>query len=177
MSVELNMSELYRELKTNDFVLNCRLPMGYTAGYPVLAVKNDRLCMTVPFLKYKMTGKVDKTLVYPIRYLITMTLPERSIVGFEDLSVNPVFAKVDFERPIGYFRHEAVKSMTKAQYNDSRALLFSMYDKIIDTVLYDSDYTLEDDERFRELLVIMLEPSLRPIYRVIDKDFYNKYLG
>ena len=177
MSVEMNMQALLKELKTSDFVLNCQLPMNYIPGFPVLTVRNDRLCVMVPFLRYKITGKVDKTLVYPIRYLLTLSLPEKRVVGFEDLSVNPVFRKVDFEKPVGYFRHEAVKNMNKTEYNKNRTRLFAMYDKIVDTVLYDSDYTREDDEQFRELLRIMLEPSLLTIYKFIDRDFYNKYLA
>lgn len=171
-----DLKSLIREIKNSNFVLGCEMPLGYVEGYPILQIRNQQLCLVIPFLKYKVTGAVDKTLVFPIRYAVTVILPEKKIVKFEDLSTNPIFAKVDFEKPIGYFRHDSIKQFNKSEYKAKKDELYGMYDKIIDALLGEGDYSAEDDEAMKELAGIMLEPSLKPIYRVLDSDFYNKYL-
>lgn len=177
MDNKFEIAKITEDLRKSDFILNCRLPMGYTCGYPTLKIENDTLCLVVPFLRYKVTGQVDKTLVFPIRYIVTLTLPELSIAGFEDLSLNPSFAKVNFNKPIGFFRHESVKQYSKKEYFEKKQELFDLYDKMAGAILYGSEYTAEDDSLFYQLLNILLEPSLRPIYKAIDFDFYNKYLS
>jgi len=172
----IDIAEIIKNIKGNEFYLNCNIPLGYVDGYPVLSIKNSKLCLTIPFLKYKITGEVDKTLVYPVKYLITVSLPEGNVIGFEDLSFNPLFRKVNFDKPIGFFRHEAVKQYNKQEFKEKRAELYSMYDKIAMSILYNAPYDEASDSQFKELLNIMLEPSLRPIYKAIDKDFYDKYL-
>ena len=176
MAEKINIEEILKEIRTGDFILNCKLPMGYTCGYPTLKIQNGTLCLVIPFLKYKVTGKQDKTLVYPIRYTVTVSLPNNRIVGFEDLCMNPVFANVDFNNAIGYFRHESVKKYNRKEYFEKKKELFSLYSKMAQAIIFGSDYTEDDDNEFFELLNIMLEPSQRKIYKVLDLDFYNKYL-
>ena len=165
-----------KKIKTCDFVLNCKMPIGYVYGYPILQIKNGALCMTVPFLKYKVTGKVDKTLVYPIRYTVTLEIPEERFTNFNDYSYDDRFADVNFNKAIGYFRHDAVKNLTKKEYEAKRSELFSYYDKLANSLVNGSEFTKEDDEKLRSTLQILVEPSLLPIYKVLDKDFYEKYL-
>ena len=38
------------------------------------------------------------------------------------------------------------------------------------------EYSSNDEIKFRSLLNTILEPSLRPFYKAIDKDFENKYI-
>lgn len=174
---EINIKKIIDDIRTGDFVINCNMPMGYTAGYPTLKINNNKLCLAIPFLKFKITGKPDKTLVYPIRYVVTVKLPEMRIVGFTDLSVHPAFSKVNFDRPIGVFRHESVKQLSKKEYFAKKDELFALYGKMASAVLFGDEFTSEDDEAFVRLINIMLEPSLRPIYKAIDKDFYDNYLN
>ncbi len=177
MSKKIDIKSVINTLKTSNFLFECAMPLGYTAGLPVLQIVNDRLCLKIPYLKYKVTGEVDKTLVYPIRYVVTVLLPEGSIVGFEDLTMNDRFKNVHFYNPVGLFRHEAVKSFSKKEYNEKRDELMGMYDKVANALVYGDDYTEEDDNKFSELLKIMVEPSVLPIYKAIDRDFYDKYLN
>lgn len=177
MEKTINTASIIKEVKTSQFLLNCKMPLGYINDYPVLQIRNDRLCMIIPYLKYKTTGEVDKTLVYPIRYAVTISLPDIKFIGFEDLAFNPAFREVDFNKAIGLFRHESVKQYSKAEYAEKRAELLSMYDKAAGAILYGEEYGDEDYENFRKLLSIMLEPSLKPIYKALDSDFYNSYIG
>ena len=177
MENKISIQSIIKELKTNDFVLNCAMPMGYVAGLPILQIANEQLCLKVPYLKYRVTGEVDKTLVYPIRYTVTLVLPEKRVSGFQDLSLDSAFAAVDFGAPIGLFRHEAIRNLNKAEYNALRDELFAQYDKVVDALLNDAEYGEDDEIRMRELLQQLLEPSLLPIYKALDADFFEKYLN
>jgi len=166
-----------KDIKNTDFVRNCGIPLEYVAGAPIFRVTNSKPYLVIPFLRYKMTGVVDKTYVYPIRYTITISIPDKKIVGFEDLSINPRFRKVDFGKPIGLFRHESVKNYTQKQFKDERAKLYAFYDNILTALVAKEEITTADDEAFSALLKVLLEPSLKPIYRVLDKEFFDKYLA
>lgn len=167
---------LVRQLKSNAFIQHSNMPMGYVPGLPILCILNGNLCMKVPFLKYKVTGEVDKTFVYPIHYLATVIIPEGKVVCFEDLSLNTSFANVPFSDPVGTFRHEAVKNLDKKAYDSLRSSLYSEYDKIVARLIEGTDYSFKDEQTFKRLFNTILEPSLRPFYQALDSDFTNKYM-
>lgn len=171
-----SIEQIQSNLKKNDFLLNCKIFMGYGFGIPILQIKNGCLCVCFPLLKYQTTGEVDKTLVFPVRYAITLELPTEKIVCFEDYEYKDVFKNIDFDRPIGFFRHDAIKTYNKQQYTALRKELTEEYDKVINAILGNEEYRISDEQRLRELLQLLLEPSLVPMYRAIDSDFYNKYL-
>lgn len=177
MNNKIEVQELLNKFKRSNFWLGCRIPMGYTCGFPILEVRNDRLCITFPYLKYQMTGETDKTLVYPIRYVVTMVLPEEKPVDYKDLAYDDLFRKVDFKQPIGLFRHEAIKHIDKKEYEELRKELYSCYDKVIDALLNDAEYGEEDELRMRELLKMLVEPCQLPVYKALNEDFYYKYLA
>lgn len=176
MEKKFSLKETIKNIQTGSFALNCAMPIEYRAGLPILKIVNNQLCVVIPFLKYKITGEVDKTQVFPVMYTITASLPTGKIVGFEDLRFNPEFAGTDFSTPVGLFRHDSIKQLTKQEYVQKRALLFEMYEKIIASILYGEEYTESDDNAFSELLNMLLEPSLKPYYKLIDNDFYTKYI-
>ena len=133
--------------------------------------------MKIPFLKYKITGEVDKTFVYPIKYVATVLIPEGVVVSFEDMSLNTAFASVKFSDPIGTFRHEAVKNLDKKAYENMRSELYDEYDNVVKCLVSGKKYTSNNEACFRKLLNMLLEPSLRPFYKAINIDFANKYLS
>ena len=151
--------------------------MGYTCGFPILEIRNDRLCITLPYLRYQVTGETDKTLVYPIRYVVTMVLPEEKPVEYKDLEYDYLFSKVDFKQPMGLFRHEAIKHLNKKEYEELRTELYSCYDKVIDALLNEVEYSEEDEYRMRELLQMLVEPCQLPVYKALNEDFYDKYFS
>lgn len=61
MKKEFSTEALIKNLKTNAFILNSSMPMGYVPNLPILCILNGNLCMKIPFLKYKVTGEIDKT--------------------------------------------------------------------------------------------------------------------
>lgn len=173
----ISMEQIIKNLKTSGFFLQCKIPMGYSSGFPILQIKNGSLCVTVPYLKYRTTGEVDKTLVFPIRYGISLELPTEKIIGFENYEYKSSFANIDFDKPVGYFRHNAVKQYNKTQYKELRRELMGEYDKVANALLGNAAYGISDEKRMAELLQLLAEPSLLPFYRAIDIDFFNKYLA
>lgn len=176
MKNEISLNEIIREVQRSKFVSCCAMPLGYKPALPVLKILNSKLCLVIPFVRYKITGEVDKTQVFPIKYTVTVLLPEAKPIAFEDFTYKPEFKDVSFGEPIGLFRHDSIKQFSKYEYAQKREELFGMYEKIIASLIYGENYTQEDDAEFSKLLNIMLEPSLKPFYEAIDSDFYNKYI-
>ena len=77
------ISELFHTLKRRP-ELQAVIPMGYTPGLPMLNIRQDNLCVEIPFLRYKVTGEKDRTLVYPVRYVATYLVPEMQMIRFTD---------------------------------------------------------------------------------------------
>lgn len=175
MNQTICVETLLRELKSSRFVLECKMAMGYTPGLPILQIRKDQLCLLVPFLKYKITGKPDKTLVYPIRYTVTVLLPEKKILAFSDLSFDRRFSSVQFDKPAGLFRHEAIQDLTRPQYRALRQELLQEYDRVAKALLFGEPYCAEDEKRMGALLRQLLEPSLLPLMRTLDMEFCRKY--
>lgn len=155
--------------------LQALIPMGYTPGIPILSVKLDNLCLIVPFLRYKITGDKDKTLVFPIRFVAEYLIPEGEMVKFEDLAYSPLAKKLDFNKACGLFRHKAIENLSKQEYEVLRKNTLESLDKIADVLLEGTTYSKADHELLCLQLQTIVEPSLRNFYKLLSPDFYNKY--
>lgn len=175
MKAKFSTEKFLNEFK-NSKPVQALIPLGYVPNLPIVTSAGGELCMRVPLMRYKVTGVVDKTLVYPVKYVFTVTIPECTIIKFEDLSYNGKFVNVNFLKPIGTFRHEAVKAMNKEEYAALRTKLFAEYDKMIDFLANNAEYTESDKQTFMTLINQVLEPSLKPIYYAIDNSFATRFL-
>ena len=172
-----SISRLYKELKGRAEV-RALIPMGYVPGMPIITVKNDQLVTIIPFLRYKATGEIDRTLVFPIRYTLEYLLPECQLVGFKDLYVDPGYKDYDFEKVIGFFRHEAVRHMDKAAFASFRKDTLSKLDYLVDFLIGENDdFSSLDDQSLASNLQTIIEPFVAKEYASLDIDFYNKYLN
>ena len=176
MNNDFSTEALIKSLKTNKCLQYSNFELGYVPGLPILAIMNGNLCMKVPYIRYKITGEVDKTYVYPTRYVVTVSLPEGTIAGIEDLSFNKAFANIEFHSPVGLFRHDAIKNLDKKAYESLRSALYIEYDKIVKHLAYGAHYAATDESHFKALLNVILEPSLIPFYTAIDTEFVNRYI-
>lgn len=149
--------------------------LGYTPGIPMLSVKQDNLCLIVPFLRYKITGEKDKTLVFPIRFVAEYLIPEGDMIKFEDLAYTPLAEKVDFNKACGLFRHKAIENMSRQEYDALRKNTLESLDKIADVLLEGTLYSKADHELLCSQLQTIVEPSLRNFYKLLSPEFYNKY--
>ncbi len=172
---DIKIAEFLKSEKQSAFCLGCAMPLGYVAGFPIIGAVAGKLYLKVPFLKYKVTGEADKNLVFPVKYVLTYSLPDMKPVGFEDLEYNRVFKKVEFNKPIGFFRHEAVKNFSKAEYLEKKDELLSMYDDVIKALTEKIPYPRTAE--FKKLLNVMIEPSVKPIYKALDKTFFDNFLA
>lgn len=174
---DISVKKLIRLVRDSQFLVDCEMPMGYAEGFPILRQRNGELLLMIPFLRFQVTGKVDRTLVYPIRFVITVRARDGKIVGYQDLTADGRFGKVDFDQPIGLFRHEAIRSWDKQTYRDNKQLLYRLYDRVCTAMAQGRPVTREEQEPLRSLLRQMVEPCQLPIYRALDGTFYDTYLA
>lgn len=169
------ITELYAGIKKRPEV-KAVMPMGYVPGYPVLTIKNEQLIVVVPFLRYKQTGEIDRTIVFPIRYVMEFVVPELTLVCFRDLSIEESFADTDFDKGTGFFRHNAIKDLDKNGYAALRARVLAGFDMIVRALVEDTECDASRETAFKNDLQRAVEPSLLVYYKALDSDFYSKYL-
>lgn len=177
MNNSISVKALLREIRCSEFVNACQMPMGYTDGYPMFHRVNGKVYLVIPFLRFKVTGEVDKTLVFPIRYTVTAELPTGRIVSFQDLAADSRFRQVDFNKPIGLFRHDAIKELSKQEYQAAKEELYAAYDAVLASLIAGQEPAEDAVKAMAELLSRLAEPSQKPIYQALDSNFCDKFLG
>ncbi|MBR5640292.1 MAG: hypothetical protein IKW83_11285 [Muribaculaceae bacterium] len=175
MKTKFSTEKFLNEFK-NSKPVQAIIPLGYVPNLPIITSVNGQLCIHVPLMRYMVTGVVDKTLVFPVRYVFTVTIPEGAVISYEDLAYNGKFVNVDFSKPVGTFRHDAVKNLNKDEYAAVRSKLFAEYDKMIDFLANSAEYAETDKQVFMALLNQVLEPSLKPFYHAIDSNFAKRFI-
>lgn len=170
------ITSLFETIKGREEV-RLLIPMGYVPGMPIITIKNEQLVAIVPFLRYKVTGKVDRTLVFPIKYVLEYLIPEAQVVSFRDLSIEKNYANRNFDEVLGFFRHEAIKNLDKRKYTLFKKEILAQYDKLVNFLLCESElFTLNDETALKNNLQTIIEPFILNLYAELDIDFYNKYL-
>lgn len=170
------VSELFTTIK-NRKEIQAIVPMDYSPGMPVLTSRQDELCVEIPFLRYKVTGEKDRTLVYPVRYIAVYVIPEMQLISFEDLAYTEMSQSVDFNKPIGFFRHQSIINLTRKEYNDLRKRTLFGLDELANSLLGGTDFDLDKEKRLIADMSRIVEPSLYPLYKSIAPNFYNKYIN
>lgn len=170
------VSSLYKTLKTREEV-RLLIPMGYVPGMPILTLRNGRLILSIPFLRYKITGEVDRTLVFPVKFILDYAMPEGRLAGFRDLALDPEFERLDFDKVIGFFRHEAAKHLDRKAFEALRDDTLRLYDEL---VLILAGKKEGDNEKVNKALSdnlhILVEPFVARQYARIDPEFAGMYL-
>ena len=182
LSKEFDMIRFLYDMRASEFVRKCSIPIGYVQGYPIIAYKDGHPYLLIPYLRYKVTGEVDKTLVYPIRFLVSYSLKDCRFVGFYDLTKIKNFENFDFSKPVGYFRHDGIKTLSKTAFKEKQQELYAGYSVLIRNLYAimgggeKADISAEE-KKFGELLSLLLEPSLKPFYHYLSTNFYKKYIA
>lgn len=172
----MKTEEILKSLKTNVFLLNSNIPMGYTPGIPMLSLRHGVPCLVIPFLKYQMTGETDKTRVFAPRFVVTVVMNEGTIVKYEDLMYDSRFEEIDFRKPVGLFRHLSIRHLQKDDYNKMRNNIYALLDALSDSMIGKMEFDEMDAMKFNKLFSVLLEPSLKPFYHAIDKTFFETYI-
>lgn len=170
--MDMTMQEFLQELNKSDIVRK-QVPLGLGMGLPMLEIIGEELCVTVPYFKV-IPAKDDKTLIFPPECVITVKWPSGLLVSYKNLRYDKEYSKVKFDKPVGTFRHEAIKNWNKGEYQSKKAELLKMYDAFIANLYSEEPY---EEKGFSELLNTIIEPSLRPFYMRMGKGFYHKFLS
>lgn len=173
----MKTNEILQFLKTNEFILNSSIPMEYSPGIPMASLYNGEACLVIPYVKYKITGEIDKTQVFAPRFVIVITVKNGIVVKYEDLLFDSRFEEIDFRKPIGLFRHSAIRHMKKNEYVKMRKELYELLDELCTSMSGKMEFDEMDAMRFCKLYAVLLEPSLRPFYHAINKTFYETYIN
>ena len=161
---KVNKSEFRRRL----------IPMELSSGWPSVSIKNAQICITVPFFRMQ-PGSEGKIALFPLSCLFTLTWPHAMVVEFASLRYRKEYKNIDFAKPVGIFKHEAVKDLPKDEYIAKRNELFALYDQLLDSIT--NRKAFEKEEEMRGLFRIMMEPSLYPMYKHIAQKFFETYCG
>lgn len=172
----MKTEDILKSLKTNEFLLNSNIPMGYTPGIPMLSLRNEEPCLIIPFLKYQMTGEIDKTRVFAPRFVVTVAMNEGKVVKYEDLVYDSRFEEVDFRKPVGLFRHSSIRHLKKDDYYKMRSEIYTLLDALSDSMIGKMEFDEMDAMKFNKLFSVLLEPSMKPFYHAIDKSFFETYI-
>lgn len=175
MNADNIITTLYERMNRRPEVRSL-IPMGYVPNLPLLAVRAEQLVAIVPFLRYKVTGVIDHTKVFPVRYVLEYALPEQAVVGFRDLAATDRFVNTDFDKAVGFFRHPAINMLSAEAYRQLRRDTLALYDKLCASLIDDAPFTSEDDITLRNNLRALVEPSVKEFYEALDTDFYDKYI-
>lgn len=168
--------EILKSLKTNEFLLNSNIPMGYTPGLPMLSLCNGEPCFVIPYMKYQVTGEVDKTRVFAPRFVVTVTAKNGNVVKYEDLMYDSRFEEVDFKKSVGLFRHSAIRHLKKEDYYKMRNELYYLLDGLAGSMTGKVEFDDMDAMKISRLFAVLLEPSVKPFYHAINKTFFETYI-
>lgn len=149
------------------------IPMEFVSGLPILSIRRGEICITIPYYLQKIQP-LDKTLIYPLAYSITALWSNGLIVDYKNFNFVPAMKKLDFSRPIGTFRHEAIKNLNEQQYRELKKELFDCYDEYLACITEKKPFM--KSERMEELLNLIMEPCQKPMYLILGRKFFEVFL-
>lgn len=149
------------------------IPMEFVSGLPIFSIRKGEVCVTIPYYFVKVQPQ-DKTLIYPLEYSITALWSNGLIVDYKNFNFVPAMKKLDFSKPIGTFRHDAIKSLNKQQYMVLKNELFDCYDSYLTCIAEKKPF--EKQKRMKELLNLLMEPCQKPMYMILGRRFFEEFL-
>ena len=193
---KFELKAFFEELRKDEFVRKCGIPLGYTPSWPIFKKIRDKVVMVVPFNRIMHSTKEDVRAVLPIGYTLTVTLnavlemseqtkrltgKEEGYsgfvpVGFESLKYNEKFGKVEFNKPIGVFPHKDLREIGEEAYKKKVEALYSEYDTVINDLLGIEECAGLDRADLRSDLALVVDPATKIMYKMLDGDFADMYL-
>lgn len=156
-------------------VVRSYVNMGRGASFPELSIVGDRLLVSVFYYRV-LPRKDDQSLVMPPEYLLAFDYPSGNLVSFEALRMTERGQRIDFEKPVGTFRHDAIKSLDRAAYQAKRDELYATLDKLIASLGGEGEFEESDEKSLRALYQLLTEPSLHPVYRSMAPAFFTRFV-
>ena len=149
----LSIQEFLKKINTGSAVRE-NIPMGLGMGFPVLHITGDRLLVSVFYYRSVLRPN-DQTLLMPPEYKLTLDYPSGKLISFENLRLDPRYAKVNFDKPAGTFRHEAIKHLDRDGYKKAKEPAASAAMSVSPAVESPSTLTLYIDMKVSTALTAM----------------------
>ena len=110
----VTIQEFLKNVNTGH-VVRSSVPMGLGKSLPMLEIADDRLLVTLFFYRSILRPE-DKTLLMPPEIIASFEYPNARLVTFETLRLSRRFTGVEFDKPAGLFRHEAILHLDREAY-------------------------------------------------------------
>ena len=147
---------------------------GY--GLPMLSIVGNRLLVSVFYYRV-LPRKDDKSLIMPPEYVLSFDYPSCKLARFEAIRMSPRGKGLDFDQPVGTFRHDAIKDLDRAAYQTKKDELYALLDKLIANLGGEGEFTDDDERQLATLYQMLTEPSLHPAYRSCAPAFFSRFIG
>lgn len=171
---KISISDLVSEFNRSE-LRHSMVPMELASGWPSIHRMGKTLCITIPYFS---RGVVEggKIALKPIS--CSVTLPVRNpkvLMDFTIYTYRRDWDDIDFEKPAGFFPHEALAGVKRSEYNAMCDQLFGYYDEMVDAVLNNRPFDRQDE--MSQLFKKLMEPCHYPQYLRINKKFYSNICG
>ncbi|MBR1482754.1 MAG: hypothetical protein IJ598_07270 [Ruminococcus sp.] len=168
---KISIYKLMYDFNRSDFRRHS-IPQELVSGWPALQQIGKTLCVTIPY--YKKVRGDGKFFLMPLCCSVTVPVlnPSR-IMDFTDYTIQPSWSGVNFSKPAGVFKHQALADVTtKQEYSTLCKEFYDCYDNMIEAILNHRPF---DDTRLTTLFSKLMEPGLFPYYQRINKKFYTHF--
>lgn len=167
----ISVRKLVSEFQKSDFYKQS-IPVGMAAGWPCIRRLGKNLCITIPYYSRFMHEK--KVLLNAIYCSVTFPIehPQR-LMDFTIYPHQRGWEDVDYEKPVGYFPHEALAGVCRSEYKEMCHRLYAYYDKMLDAERNGKPF--QEEEEMALLFTKLMEPAHYPQYLRIQKKFYSSY--
>lgn len=156
-------------------VVRSNIPMGLGMGFPMLNIVGDNLLVSV-FYYRSILRPEDQTLLMPPEYQISVDYPSGKLVSFRNLRLDSGYRNLNFDKPAGTFRHEAIKGLDRAEYKQKKQELFSLMDKLVAFLGEEGEFGSEEEIELSQLFSMLAEPPLYSFYQAMAPQFYQRFI-
>lgn len=147
------------------------IPQELSSGWPCIRMYGKTLCITIPYYAKKRMG--ERIALKPL--YCSVTFPLGNVDRILDYTIYPYqrdWADVDYTKPAGYFKHEALAEVTtKAEYQGLCKQLYEYYDAMVAAILAGKPF--EEEQQMKALFSKLMEPGHFNQYQKINNKFYS----
>lgn len=166
-----NMDALLSKVNHGSF-RRALIPMELAAGWPSIRNMGGELGVTIPYFQRRIAGETIE--LYPLCCALTVLLDHpNQICDYTVFHYQPDWDEIDFEKPCGYFKHEALKGVDRQTYQKMCMQLYACYDDMAWSL--QQGVRFEKAEEMKKLFSLLMEPGLYPYYRKLNEKFYGTF--
>ncbi|XZF65671.1 MAG: hypothetical protein ACSI46_13715 [Gloeotrichia echinulata DVL01] len=165
--LKIRQTPLFRQL----------IPQEAGIGFPIPLRKEGKVYAILPCFGFTPSAQKGQTAIFPPFATITVNWANQVPVEYVNFSFRNPAPELQWSGQIGTFPHPAVANMTVEQYKEKRHQLLAMYDEMFAALEQNNSFSSEWIDEFSELLSTLLEPALKPYYRVLGTKFCARFLA